>query len=62
MSDIDLKSELRRLLAEREKLKQEERRIDDQLALLAGCLPSGKIRKDKRRTFTAEEFSRACGV
>lgn len=56
----ELLSEIRLLLAEREKLKQAEIVIDDKLNALVGLLPKNKVRKPKESTLTNDMFVAAC--
>lgn len=56
----ELLSEIRLLLAEREKLKQAEIVIDEKLNALVGLLPKNKVRKPKASTLTNSMFVTAC--
>ena len=53
-------SEIRLLLAEREKYTQAVRLIDDKIASLAGFLPVEKSRKAKKNTLSNVGFKAAC--
>lgn len=58
----EMKREIARLFHEKQRLLEEQSRLDDMIMALAGIEPVSKQRKDKKKTFTAQEFARGCGV
>ena len=60
MTDTSLLMELRRLLAEKEKVKRAEKAIDDQIAALAGYVTPGQCRKPRNRSLSNAVFKAAC--
>lgn len=62
MSESEMKTELKRILEEKELLRQKEKKLDERLAALHGLLPKSKQRKDRKKTYSPQEYARACGV
>lgn len=58
----EMKRELARLFHEKEKLRREQSRLDELIMSLTGIEPEKSQRKDRKKTFTAREFARGCGV
>lgn len=56
----ELLSEIRLLLAEREKYTQAVQAIDGKIASLAGFIPADKSRKPKKSTLSNSNFIHAC--
>lgn len=54
--------EIRQVLHELEKIKEQERALSARIADLAGLPPEKEQRKPRRKTFTPSEFARGCGL
>ena len=54
--------EIRQVLHEMEKLKEQERALSARIADLVGMPTEKEQRKRPRKTFTASEFARGCGM
>ena len=54
--------EIRQVLHELEKVKEQERALSDRIAALVGLPAKNEQRKAPRKTFSASEFARGCGM
>ena len=62
LTQKETKQELARLFREKQKLLEEQLKLDSMIMILTGVEPVTSQRKSRKKTFTAREFARGCGV
>ncbi len=58
----DKLKEIREILCNLEKIREQERALSDKIAALVGLPGKNEQRKAPRKTFSSSEFRRGCGM